>query len=131
LVPALDLASNLLPFAPGNLRWRYGAVGLTTGFLLTPLLGVALASAVAVQLEHRRMRGVLRVLHALTVIAFLLAAGLFALDVLQLRPAVLPESRPEFDIGAMKAMLKLLGGIVAWSALFLGMGRAARRSKAH
>ena len=44
-VSLLDLGSNLWPFFPSAVEWRYGAVGILSGFTVTPLLGIVLMVA--------------------------------------------------------------------------------------
>ena len=39
VLPVLDFATNVWPFQPGLAVWRYGSVGLFSGYMLTPLLG--------------------------------------------------------------------------------------------
>ena len=38
-----DFAGTLWPFLPSEASWRYGSVGILSGFLLTPMIGSLLA----------------------------------------------------------------------------------------
>ncbi len=125
----MDVLTNVWPLAFGDLRWRYGAVGLLSGFLLTSLLGMALAVLTAVALRHRRVLAVLFPLNVATAVFLLAAAGMFGLDVLQVRVTVPMESRSLFDVGAMKALFKFGTLTVAFAAL--GAGARSSMSQRH
>lgn len=120
VTPLLDVLSNVWPLAIGDLRWRYGTVGLLSGFLLTSLLGMALAVLTAVVLRQRRVLSVLSVLNLVAAVTLLAAAGLFVLDVLQVRGTVPVESRSLFDVGAVKALFKHATLMVSFAALGIG-----------
>jgi len=104
--PLVDLVTNILPFQVGDVQWRYGSAGLLGGFLMTPLLGIALAYGAAAFLQHRIVLRVLVVASLLGAIGLVVVSGLFALDVLQLRGNVDPARRSAFQIGAVKAVFK-------------------------
>ena len=113
-----DVVATIWPLQFGEIQWRYGAWGLLSGFLLTPVFGLFMLAAAGVILGH------VRVLKALwwvnLALALVLVAGcvMFALDVLQLRGAVPPEAKLRFDVGAVKAVVKHL--LVAVGLFWLG-----------
>jgi hypothetical protein len=53
VTPLVDLVANVWPPRLSAVEWRFGTFGLLSGFLLTPLLGMVLATAAAALLEHR------------------------------------------------------------------------------
>jgi len=125
-IPLLDFAQTLSGFHPGNIQWRFATVGLLSGALLTPLLGVVIATVVAAICEHR-------VLQRILAIANLIAAGLllvvlcgFILDVLQLRTVVPEQARAEFQAASIKAMIKHLSGVAVFAYLGLRSLRVSR-----
>jgi len=133
-LPALDLVANIWPLRFGDVGWRYGAAGLMSGYLLTPLLGLLLAWVVASLGRHRRamlITSVFAVFGALVLVVIVLG---FALDALQVRSGISPENMSHFEIGALKALLKyvvvilalLWPGIVGWR-----IWRAERRGRGH
>jgi hypothetical protein len=134
-LPALDYVTNIWPFALGSLEWRYGSVGLLSGFFLTPLLALLLAHVAAVALADRPALWVLLVVNAAGALFLLILTGLFALDTVQLRAGVAEESLLTFRIGATKAMIKEVCGVIAlawlgfaeWRALG---GKKEKRSEA-
>jgi hypothetical protein len=126
VLPLVDVAANAWPFAPAEAAWRYGSLGLFSGFLLTPLLGVVMVLLVA---AHQGHAGLLRVTAWAALagaLGCLVCVVLFALDVLQVRNAVPTEARTTFDIGAAKAELKYVAVAVALLWLSIGGRRAAR-----
>jgi len=133
VTPVMDVLTNVWPLAFGDLRWRYGAVGLLSGFLLTTLLGMALAVLTAVALRHRRVLTVLFGLNVAAAVVLLATTVLFGLDVLQVRVTVPMESRGLFDVGAAKALLKHFTLVASFAALGVGarssmLQRSGRRT---
>ena len=60
--PVVDFGLNVLPWRPGQIQWRYGAVGLVSGFLMTTVLGAAMVAGLAAWFGHRwiqRITGIL------------------------------------------------------------------------
>jgi hypothetical protein len=129
LFPLVDLAANLWPFDAGRVNWRYGGYGLASGFLLTVLLGTALAVATAVVAGHRTAGRVLGALSGVAGLALLVAAAIYVLDAMQIWPTVPEEARDQFGIGTGKALFK--NGIVAlglaWTGVAGWRARAAGR----
>lgn len=128
ILPIVDLVTNVIPLQPGDVAWRYGAVGLSSGFLLTPLLGMLVLALGAAYAEHAL---VLRILAGLGIAGAVVLIGvsvLFTLDALQLRGAVTPAESARFDIGAVKAVGKNVVGAVALGWLGRGSWLAARRA---
>jgi hypothetical protein len=120
VVPTVDLAMNFLPAAFGEVGWRYGAVGMLSGFVLTPLLGFTLATVVAHTLEQRMAMSIVAVLNLLVALILISLTIMFVLDVLQLRSVQTPQQVHLFDLGAAKAIGKNLGTAVV--LLLLGVG---------
>jgi hypothetical protein len=119
LQPLADYVSNVWPMNFGSVTWRYGAMGLTSGFLLTPLLGLVIFMITAGYLEHRGIRILTGVVSAALAIALLLGTMLFVLDSLQVRRGASDAGRLSFDIGFAKAALKIVTGAIccAWIGL--------------
>lgn len=131
LFPVMDLVANAWPLDPGRVNWRYGAYMLLSGFVLTMLLGMAVAVFIGRAAGHRRTVRTLAALGALTGAVLLAAAIAFALDALQLRAGVAAEARTQFGIGAVKAIAKNTTAAVgflwiAWAG-WRGSGKAQKR----
>lgn len=115
----VDYLAYIWPLTPGQVNWRYGAIGLVGGFLLTPLMGLVLLLLVAGYLEHRGVRVLTGVLSGTLAIILLLGTMLFLLDALQMRGTIAEAARPSFDGTTAKAVLKMVSGAIcaAWIAL--------------
>jgi len=122
LVPLIDYVANVWPPQLNDVQWRDAAEGLGGGFLLTPCLGVALASAVAIRRDNARLWRSLGVLMTLAAVGLLPVGADFVLNTLQLRHLVAPATRSHFEVGALKVVLEY--GLVALGLLFSGLALA-------
>ena len=129
-VPFIDLGTNVWPIRAGDIAWRYGTVGLLSGFLLTPLLGLCIAAVVAAGLAQHRALRALGILSALGAAALLGVTVLFTLDTIQFRVQVPSEGRASYQIGALRAWGKNLVVVAALVWLAVGASRAARALEA-
>lgn len=121
LISLLDFAGAIWPFLPGDAGWRYGAIGLLSGFLVTPLVGVVLAALVAVEQRHFALLKFLGIMTLAIGALLLVSIVAFALDAIQVRrEAATPELRRLTELSAAKAAFKLLTGTVA--TIWLGGG---------
>jgi hypothetical protein len=127
VIPLSDALPALWPPRPAEAEWRFGSVGLLSGALMTPLLGVFLALVAATVLAHRRV--LVAAAYALLALAALLviAAALFLLDFLEVRSRVQAAVRPAFLGAAAKAAWKMALGTAVLVALGLTARRIGRR----
>jgi hypothetical protein len=128
LTPLADFILNVTPLRPGSVDWRYGVVGLFSGFLLTPLLGMVLATLLAVGTNRRPARLAVGVLDLLFGVVLLLLVPLFVLDFFQLRASVPQEQLASFHVEGPKAMLKHLTAGLAFAWLGVSCLRSLPRS---
>lgn len=134
LFPLTDALSTVWPLRPGEFQWRFGAVGLFSQALMTPLLGLVLALVTAFVLEHRAVLRTLSVLAALGGVLLLVVLAGFALDAAQMRGQVRPELKSNFDVASIAAAMKLLlAAILALVVTWVGWKRSrrSRRARAH
>ncbi len=132
VTPAIDFVANVIPLQFGDLHWRYGTVGLVSGFLMTPILGLLIATVAADALRHGGVLRTLGFIDIVTGVLLFVASVLFVLDLLQVRSAVPADARRTFDIGSFKALAKNLASAVglAWLGFAtLRVGRRARRGR--
>ena len=127
LWPATDYLTTVWAPRLGEVEWRYGAIGLLTAHLLTPVLAMGLAMVVAFALRHRGALKALSVLSLVGALILIVAMGFFALDVMQLRNVRPPESLPSFQAGALIAELKHFTAFIALTLLGLGGWSTAGR----
>ncbi len=126
LTPLLDVLARTWPIRITEVGWRFGATGIVLNTLVTPLLGIFIAIAVASLLGHRPAVRVLSIL--CWVIAGLLAisVGMFMLDSLQVRGEVATQNRGQFTAPTTKAII--LGIVSTIVVVWLGVSgfRASR-----
>jgi hypothetical protein len=123
LLPTLDFVFSVPPAQFASVQWRFAAFGLLSGVVMMPLMGMALAVAIAGFLRQFHVVRVL-VFFCLTIslVLFVISIG-FVLDVLQLQSTVPLEGRAAFSSAWVRALSKL-----AVSAVVLAyLGWRARR----
>lgn len=124
--PVLDFVSGVLPLRIDNIEWRFATVGLLSGFLLTPVLGIVLAILVAASSGHDLMQRIAGFLVIAVAVVFAIVLVFFLLDIVQLRSAVQEEARSQFEGAAWKAVAKHLLFIVVMGWLGMRMLRIPR-----
>jgi hypothetical protein len=123
LIPALDFAFSVPPGEFSSVQWRFAAVGIMSGNVTLPFLGLALALTIAGVTKQFPVVRVLLVMCLTLALALIVISLGFMLDVLQLLASVPPEGRPAFNSAWIRAISKL-----ALSAVALGfLGWRARR----
>lgn len=124
--PALDFVTSIVPLRVSDIEWRFASVGLLSGFLLTPLLGVGLAMGVAAYASHQRFQRIMAIANLVIAACFVALLLFFLLDIFQLRNVVQAEAQQAFESAASKAVVKHLTFVVALG--FMGL-RGFRMSK--
>lgn len=124
--PVFDFVTSVLPLRLGNIEWRFAAVGLLSGFLLTPLLGILVATLAALIARHRLFLTVLAWSSLILATGLALLVVAFALDILQLRSVVTADAAPQFQSAAIKAVVKHVSFLIVLSWLAWKIQRLAR-----
>lgn len=107
LIPLSEMLLRVWPLRLGEASWRFGAVGLFSNALMTPLLGLTFAGMLAFIYGHRRTIRTISVVLGVSGLILVLASGMFILDALQMRASVVPEAKLAFDVASAQALLKL------------------------
>lgn len=130
ILPIADFVGNVWPLRPGAADWRYGAVGILSTFLLTPLLGLLLVSISAYATERRWLLRVVGIKSLAAAIALVLIVLAFTLDALQVRQTRPIDDRWVTVVSFMLAAAK--HGLATVCLLVLGVStmRAAKDFKA-
>lgn len=123
--PPIDLLTAVWPLRPRDVQWRSGFLGLGAAYLLTPLLGLVLAMAVAYSREHARTLKGLGLMSALAGAALIPVLVVFPLDVLQMRALSVPEAQSQILIGGVIQETKHFGAFVVLVCLGFGAVRTA------
>jgi hypothetical protein len=126
--PLMDFISSIIPLRPEDIEWRFASVGLLSGFLLTPLLGIALAIGVAHLGRHLRFQRIMAIANLVIAVACVGLMVFFVLDIFQLKAAVQPEAAEPFQSAARKAVIKHVSFFVALGSLGWGGLRMSRWS---
>lgn len=126
--PLVDFLTSVLPLRPGNIEWRFATVGLLSGFVLTPLLGIILAMLVASWAGHQRFHRIVAIVNGVIAALLVVTLLMFLLDIVQLRSVVQAEQKAAFEGSAVKAVIKHLTFVVATAWLAVGGYRSSRWS---
>jgi hypothetical protein len=124
--PLVDSAQGLWPFQAGEAVWRFGALGLLSRAIMTPMLGLLLALATATLFGDRRT---LRLLAVVALGAAGLAAagaGLFIFDAVEMRSQVRGDARTAFNSASVLAILKYGAGAFLGTLMGVGGWMASR-----
>ncbi|HET9983616.1 MAG TPA: hypothetical protein VFQ38_08510 [Longimicrobiales bacterium] len=127
--PAAEAMLSLMPWQLGVTAWRFGAAGLLSRALMTPMLGLLMLAGLAVLLEHRRFLRVLSVASLVVAVALIVVLGTFLLDALQMRGQIRPDLKKPFDVASLQAAAKFAVSAVWLGLLAVGGLRAARRGR--
>lgn len=126
LLPAVDYIADAWPFRPDALDWRFRVGGDISAYVLSPLLGLLLASATAAWLNQPAVSRWLSLVAWIGAVLLVLILSAFALDSLPVRSAAPEGARwvttKSFGIAAVKI------GVAAFTYVILGVCnlRAAR-----
>jgi hypothetical protein len=118
--PLADTFVGVWPPRIGEVTWRFGAAGLVSRSVMTPLFGTLVALVTAALLEHRLLARVLSLGAFIGAILGILAMVMFGLDAIQARSGVRPEAIPAFDTATISAFAKYIVGTI--TAVLLGVG---------
>ncbi|MEX2375124.1 MAG: hypothetical protein WD942_05990 [Dehalococcoidia bacterium] len=129
LIPVTDTFLRVWPTRVGEVAWRYGAMGLASNALMTPVMGLAFGIGTALFARHRRVLRALAVLTGLGVTLLVVLGVGFVLDLLRVRSGVSAEALSAFDVANFQALLKISAlGLVA-SLLAIGSWVASRSAE--
>src|ERR1700733_13421158 len=91
LIPPFDAIMQTLPLRMSDPRWRFGFFGLTSNAMMLTSVGLLIIFLTADYFEHRRVQRTLGMLSIVAAVVIVLIAGMFTLDVLQVRKDILPR----------------------------------------
>jgi len=120
VLPFLDLVSAILPLRPGSLTWRFASAGSFSRALMTPLLGLLLASVIGYLLGHGRALRVAAVCSAGLVLMVGFAALRFLIDTGSMWGQAPAEARGLLAFGSVTVLIKLALALVVAVLLTLG-----------
>ena len=127
----IDVDARSRPFRVHSPTWRLGFIGASAGAAATPLLGLLIVFAIAVATDDEAAAYVVALVSALAAVLCVVAAGLFALDVLQLRNEVRSGLAGQYEIGSMWVAARVLVTAVLFVVLMVSAWRAAKAAARH
>lgn len=104
LAPMLDLAAGVGSINPNEVPWRFGALGLLSGALVLPMVGLGLLLVASVLLEQAWLTRTIGIAALLLTVVALALLVVFGLDALQMRAQIRQEAKRPFDLASIKAM---------------------------
>lgn len=125
LVPVLDSTWAAWPFHPANIMWRFRAISIMGGTLITQMLAVTGAAVLGGLLGWRWLVR-LASLVALGVMVFTIVGLIIhSMDYVQLRATVPEDARDSFAQAMARGTAQLVLGVVASGVLAIGGVRAS------
>jgi hypothetical protein len=128
-VPLVEVVLSVWPLRVGQTSWRFGAVGLLSQAIMTPLLGFLLIVLASVFHNHWRTLQITAVVAAFIALILLIVLPLFALDTIQMRAQVRPQAHRAYDLSATMAALKLAATLGITGLLAVGAWKASRENR--
>jgi hypothetical protein len=119
LFPLVDALLLTFPLTPSLDRWRYSGAVVLSRSLMTPCLGLVLAFALAIALDHERMQRAIKVVSGAMTAMIVLVTGVFLKDSIGLGGRAAPASglAAPFGAGWALSLMKLLFFILVLALL--------------
>jgi hypothetical protein len=131
--PLLDAVLTVWPLRLSEVSWRFGAVGMFSRAVMTPLFGVILVYGLALIYDHRMVQRAVAIVAAISALALLGVSFAFVLDAVQMRGQVQPHMKTPFDVASVVALGKLLVisliSVLLFFAAFRSSGGVRGRSR--
>jgi hypothetical protein len=126
VVPIVDWGRGITFGPVSEPGWRFAVLQLLSNYLLTPVLGVALAMMAATLGEDWKTLRVLRLLAWLVAVFMLLGSIAFPFDALETKRAIQPQSYAVFNVGAITGLFRMLCFVAVSALLALSAGRVLK-----
>ena len=121
--PALQLVQAIWPMRFDDISWRVTSVGLLSGEILIPLLGLVFAHALALFLEQWRVVKTLAWVNVALAVILVLGLGVYALDARELRADIARDAQRAYDLGIVVSFAKFGLGLLVLAALVYAQRR--------
>jgi hypothetical protein len=128
LTPVLDNAISVWPLRLGEVAWRFGAVGLFSRTLVSPLLGLLLLLAVSLLAEHRVFTRIIAIISLVAAAKTVIVLGLFALDAVEMRAQIDAGALRAFDLATVSAAFRYVLFLVVTLVFAASAWEASKRS---
>lgn len=128
LAPIVETILSIAPWRFGEVRWRFGAMGLVSRASLEPVLGLLLAFVMGWYAQHRGLLRAISIVSYLGALLLALFTGLFILDALQVRAALNDAGKNAVAIAALAGSVKFVLVMIGLIVLGACAWKAARRA---
>ncbi len=126
--PLAEWLAAVWPPRIGQASWRYGALGILSGTLLTPMLGLVLAGGVGMVREHSWPVRVLSLLALIIGPLMVLSCVSFALDAVELKTRVPDQGQTRYLMESLRTLFRVSTAGTVLTVLGLGGLLAVRRA---
>jgi len=127
----IDVGVRSWPFRMQSPTWRLGYIGASAGAAATPLLGLLIVFGIAVATDDEAAAYVVALVSALAAALCVVGAGVFSLDLLQVRNEVRSGLAGQYEIGSMWVAVRVLVTAASFVVLAVSAWRAAKSAARH
>jgi branched-subunit amino acid transport protein AzlD len=131
LMQLVDLCVRSWPFRIHSPAWRLSFIGTGASAISAQLLVLFVIFGLALLAEDRAVAYLVVAVSAFTGLVCLIAAGSFALDVLQMKSTVDASLASSYDVGSVWVLLRLVVGAVLFLVLAVSSWRTAKGIARH
>ena len=126
---AVELASAIPSFRPGEPSWRFGFFGMFTAQLGPFLIATVAIVAIGLRQDHRALVRVVAVLGIGLGLGLLCGAAIFSLDAVEIQRSIPPNGKRTFTWAIIKALTASVFGAMTLITLALGSVRRSRSAE--
>jgi hypothetical protein len=127
----IDVGVRSWPFRMQSPTWRLGYIAASAGAAATPLLGLLIVFGIAVATDDEAAAYVVALVSALAAALCVVGAGVFSLDLLQVRNEVRSGLAGQYEIGSMWVAVRVLVTAASFVVLAVSAWRAAKSAARH
>ena len=131
LAQIIEMVLRSLPTQIHSAPWRLSFIGNSSGIVLNLLVMVFLILTIASLARDRSLALIICGVSMSVALLYLVSAGVFALDALQMRNQVQMTVARQFDVTSGWTIVRQLVGVAGFSLLAIGGWRVYRTSHVH
>ena len=126
LSPTLDVIGAIVPIRFDNIQWRFGLVVSLAPSIMVHAVALGSTAVLAVLWGHRNVLRTLALAAIVLSVLYLIMAGMFGIDVLQLRAAIPGSRRAPFYVMVLKCLTQSVVGGATLGLMGMGAWRITR-----
>jgi hypothetical protein len=125
VLPIIELIATAWPPQLHLAAWRFSIVGVAGATAITTLIGLFFVFVIALIAGDKGVLWLVSGVCGAAAVFCLGAAGMFPLDMLQMRSQVPPEAMMRYNAASLVALLKVIFACVTYAVLAISAYRAA------